>query len=150
MKKLLLLLLLPLIVSCLSNETADEIVPDTNSKELVYIIELSVKENVSLVEDFTQYLTDFIMNNESPVVYGYFVSNNGNKVTLIERWKNSQDAMQHGIDFINGQNFKKFFEVFELTSFVSLGNPSDELKKFNADNGFVINYRKSIGGFVIK
>ena len=82
--------------------------------------------------------------------YGYFISKDNKKVTLIERWGNSKDAMQHGLDFINGKNFDRFFEVFELSSFISLGNPTNELKKFNLDNGFVVDYRETIGGFVLK
>ena len=118
---------------------------------MVYLIELSTKYNSPTdVEDFTQSITEFIMNTESPAVYGYFISENNEKVTLIERWRNSQDAMQHGLDFINGKNFDRFFEIFELSSFTSLGNPTNELKKFNSDNGFVVDYRETIGGFVLK
>ena len=115
------------------------------------MIELSTKDNSPTdVEDFTQSITEFIKNTESPAVYGYFISKDNKKVTLIERWRNSQDAMQHGLDFINGKNFDRFFEVFELSSFISLGNPTNELKKFNSDNGFVVDYRETIGGFVLK
>ena len=118
---------------------------------MVYLIELSTKDNSPTdVEDFTQSITEFIKNTESPAVYGYFISKGNKKVTLIERWRNSQDAMQHGLDFINGKNFDRFFEVFELSSFISLGNPTNELKKFNLDNGFVVDYRETIGGFVLK
>ena len=97
----------------------ETIIIDKDSEELVYLIELSTKDNSPTdVEDFTQSITEFIKNTESPAVYGYFISKDNKKVTLIERWRNSQDAIQHGLDFINGKNFDRFFEVFELSSFI--------------------------------
>jgi hypothetical protein len=54
------------------------------------------------------------------------------------------------MDFVNGPNFEKFFEIFEIESFITIGNATDEFKKFATDNGFVIQYRESIGGYVRK
>ena len=62
--------------------------------------------------------------------------------------KPSQDGIQHGIDFINGPNFEKFFEIFEIESFITIGNASDEFKSWTSENGFEIEYRESIGGYV--
>ena len=107
------------------------------------------KENLPEdVESFTQYLSDFIVEREPSTVYGYYISEDGKKVTLIERYNNSQDGIQHGIDFINGPNFEKFFEIFEIESFITIGNASDEFKSWTSENGFEIEYRESIGGYV--
>jgi hypothetical protein len=38
--------------------------------------------------------------------------------------------------------------MFEIESFITIGNASDEFKKFASDNGFDIEYRESIGGYV--
>ena len=112
---------------------------------------MSTKENsVEDVEDFTQYLSDFIVKREPSTVYGYFISEDGKNVTLIERYNNSDDGIQHGVDFINGQNFERFFEIFTIESFITLGNATDEFKKFASENGFEIDYRESIGGYVRK
>jgi hypothetical protein len=54
------------------------------------------------------------------------------------------------MDFVDGPNFEKFFEIFEIESFITIGNATDEFKKFATDNGFVIQYRESIGGYVRK
>ena len=43
-----------------------------------------------------------------------------------------------------------FFEIFTIESFITLGNATDEFKKFASENGFEIDYRKSIGGYVRK
>ena len=122
-----------------------------DSDEIVFILELSTKENsVEDIEDFTQYLSDFIVKREPSTVYGYFISEDGKNVTLIERYNNSEDGIQHGKDFINGPNFEKFFQIFTIKSFITLGNVTDEFKEFASENGFEIDYRESIGGYVRK
>ena len=148
MKKLILILLI--ITGC-QNETKKEsnVLLNEDSEEITFILELSTKDNsVKDVEEFTQYLSDFIVEREPSTVYGYFVSEDGKKVSLIERYNNSEDGMQHGKDFINGPNFEKFFETFEIESFITLGKASDEFKTFASENGFQIEYRESIGGYV--
>ena len=122
-----------------------------DSDEIVFILELSTKENsLEDVEDFTQYLSDFIVKREPSTVYGYFISEDGKNVTLIERYSNSEDGIQHGKDFINGPNFEKFFQIFTIKSFITLGNATDAFKEFASENGFEIDYRESIGGYVRK
>ena len=122
-----------------------------DSDEIVFILELSTKENsVEDIEDFTQFLSDFIVKREPSTVYGYFISEDGKNVTLIERYNNSEDGIQHGKDFINGPNFEKFFQIFTIKSFITLGNATDEFKEFASENGFEIDYRESIGGYVRK
>ena len=126
-----------------------KVLDNSDSEELTFILELSTKNNSPEdVEEFTMYLSDFIVTREPSTVYGYYMSEDGNKVTLIERYNNSQDGIQHGIDFINGPNFDKFFEIFEIEKFITLGYASDEFKQFTKENGFEIEYRESIGGYV--
>ena len=148
----ILLALLFAIPSCKNTMNKDSIViKNANSSELTFILEMNTRDNMkSDVEDFTEYLSDFIVEREPSTIYGYYISEDGNKVTLIERYNNSLDAIKHGEDFINGPNFKKFFEVFEIESFIVLGKASDDFKKFCSENGFVIEYRESIGGYIRK
>ena len=135
----------------INNEIDNElkVLDNSDSEELTFILELNTKNNSPEdVEEFTKYLSDFIVQREPSSVYGYYISEDGNKVTLIERYNNSQDGIQHGIDFINGPNFDKFFEIFEIEKFITLGYPTDEFKQFTKENGFEIEYRESIGGYV--
>ena len=126
-----------------------KVLDNSDSKELTFILELNTKNNSPEdVEEFTMYLADFIVTREPSTVYGYYISEDGNKVTLIERYNNSQDGLQHGIDFINGPNFDKFFEIFEIEKFITIGSATDEFKDFALTNGFDIEYRESIGGYV--
>ena len=111
----LCLLFLALLLACHTNNIQKELVvlDNEDSDEITFILELNTKENSPEdVESFTQYLSDFIVEREPSIVYGYYISEDGKKVTLIERYNNSQDGIQHGIDFINGPNFEKFFEIF--------------------------------------
>ena len=126
-----------------------KVLDNSDSEELTFILELNTKNNSPEdVEEFTMYLSDFIVTREPSTVYGYYMSEDGNKVTLIERYNNSQDGIQHGIDFINGPNFDKFFEIFEIEKFITIGSATNEFKDFALTNGFDIEYRESIGGYV--
>lgn len=88
-----------------------KVLENSNSSEITFILELNTKNNSRVdVEEFTQYLSNFIVEREPSSVYGYFISENGKKVTLIERYNNSEDGIQHGIDFINGPNFNRFLK----------------------------------------
>ena len=149
MKKIFTLFVAFSILSCEQQTKELTVLDNSVSEEITFIIELNTKGNSKAdVEEFTQYLSDFIVQREPSTVYGYYISEDGNKVTLIERYNNSEDGIQHGIDFINGPNFDKFFEMFEIESFITIGNASDEFKEFAMENGFDIEYRESIGGYV--
>jgi hypothetical protein len=149
MKKIFTLFIIFSFFSCEQQKNELTVLDNSDSEEITFIIELNTKGNSKdVVENFTQYLSDFIVEREPSTVYGYFISEDGSKVTLIERYNNSEDGIKHGVDFINGPNFDKFFEVFDIESFITIGNASDEFKEFTAENGFVIEYRESIGGYV--
>ena len=45
---------------------------------------------------------------------------------------------------------EKFFEIFEIESFITIGNATNEFKSWTSENGFEIDYRESIGGYVRK
>ena len=145
MKKILILTIMCLAYSCQTPQATKEltVLDNADSEEITFILELNTKDNSKEeVENFTQYLSDFIVEREPSTVYGYYISEDGKKVTLIERYNNSQDGIQHGMDFVDGPNFEKFFEIFEIESFITIGNATDEFKKFATDNGFVIQYRE--------
>ena len=149
MKNFYLAILFVFLFSCDQKNNELVVLDNADSNEITFILELNTKGNSKEdVEEFTQYLSNFIVEREPSTVYGYYISEDGNKVTLIERYNNSQDGIQHGIDFLNGPNFDKFFEIFEIESFITIGNATEEFKVFAAENGFNIEYIESIGGFV--
>ena len=126
MKKIFTLFIIFSFFSCEQQKNELTVLDNSDSEEITFIIELNTKGNSKdVVENFTQYLSDFIVEREPSTVYGYFISEDGSKVTLIERYNNSEDGIKHGVDFINGPNFDKFFEVFDIESFITIGNASD-------------------------
>ena len=126
MKKIFTLFIIFSFFSCEQQKNELTVLDNSDSEEITFIIELNTKGNSKdVVENFTQYLSDFIVEREPSTVYGYFISEDGNKVTLIERYNNSEDGIKHGVDFINGPNFDKFFEMFDIESFITIGNASD-------------------------
>ena len=149
MKKLIPLIIVFICICCEQSNKKLTVLDNSDSEEITFILELNTKGNSKEdIEEFTQYLSDFIVEREPSSVYGYYISEDGKRVTLIERYNNSQDGLKHGVDFINGPNFNRFFEMFEIESFITIGNASDEFKKFASDNGFLIEYRETIGGYV--
>tara|TARA_B000000557_G_scaffold12197_1_gene9837 strand:- start:145 stop:600 length:456 start_codon:yes stop_codon:yes gene_type:complete len=149
MKNFYLAIIFVFLSSCDQKNNELAVLDNADSSEITFILELNTKGNSKEdVEEFTQYISDFILEREPSTVYGYYISEYGNKVTLIERYNNSKDGIQHGIDFLNGPNFDKFFEIFEIESFITIGNATEEFKAFASENGFNIEYRESIGGFV--
>ena len=149
MKKILTFFIVFTVYSCQELDKELVVLDNSDSDEITFIIELNTKENPKeQVKEFTQYLSDSIVEREPSTVYGYYMTEDGKKVTLIERYNNSEDGIQHGINFINGPNYDKFFEMFEIESFITIGNATDEFKEFASENGFIIEYRESIGGYV--
>ncbi len=150
MKKLSLLLLSVTLISCTQSKNESVVLQNFDSDEVTFIIDLKTKENSKEdIESFTMNISNSILNNEpSTTVYGYYINDDASKITLIERYNTSQDALQHAKDFMNGDSFNRFFELFEIENFIVIGAASDEFKKFTSDNGFVIDFRESIGGYV--
>ena len=77
--------------------------------------------------------------------YGYYISSNGKKITLIEKYKNSKAAILHADNFENGPNMKPFLNTFKINSFILIGNSTEELK--NRIKSYGVEPRVLIGGW---
>ena len=44
--------------------------------------------------------------------------------------------------------FDRFFNLFTLEKFIVTGPATNEFKKFTEENGFIIEYRESVDGFI--
>ena len=70
-----------------------------------------------------------------------------------EIWRNSlynkyKETRDKDDSFMGGPFFDRFFNLFTLEKFVVTGPASDEFKTFTQENGFVIDYRNSVDGFI--
>jgi len=140
------------VLSCV-NETekvSTNFTKNSDSKAITFIIDLVV--NADSNEDltlFSQEITNNVLKTEDFCLeYGYYVSEDSTSVTLYEKYIDSESAIKHGQNFMAGPFFDRFFNLFTLNKFIVTGPASDEFKKFTSENGFVIEYRNSIDGFI--
>ena len=152
MKNLIYFFVTLFVLSCV-NETekvSTNLTKNSDSKAITFIIDLAV--NADSNEDltlFSQEITNNVLKTEDFCLeYGYYVSEDGTSVTLYEKYIDSESAIKHGQNFMAGPFFDRFFNLFTLNKFIVTGPASDEFKKFTSENGFVIEYRNSIDGFI--
>ena len=152
MKNLIYFFVTLFVLSCV-NETekvSTNLTKNSDSKAITFIIDLAV--NADSNEDltiFSQEITNNVLKTEDFCLeYGYYVSEDGASVTLYEKYIDSDSAIKHGQNFMDGPFFDRFFNLFTLNKFIVTGPASDEFKKFTSENGFVIEYRNSIDGFM--
>ena len=152
MKNLIYFFVTLFVLSCV-NETekvSTNLTKNSDSKAITFIIDLAV--NADSNEDltvFSQEITNNVLKTEDFCLeYGYYISEDGASVTLYEKYIDSESAIKHGQNFMDGPFFDRFFNLFTLNKFIVTGPASDEFKKFTSENGFVIEYRNSIDGFI--
>lgn len=148
MKNLIYFCVSLLIFSC-TNETS--VTKNSDSKAVTFIIDLAV--NPDSEEDltiFTQEITANVLEKEDFCLeYAYYVSEDKTSVTLYEKYIDTESALIHAQSFMDGPFVERFFNLFAPPNkFIVTGPVSDEFKKFTSENGFVIDYRNSIDGFV--
>ena len=153
MKKLIYLLVPLFLFSCLNLDDKKEtssIIKNSESDDITFIIDLKINQNTNedlnvFVEEITQNVID---KEDFCLEYAYYLSDDGVSVTLYEKYINSDAAIKHGQNFMSGPFFDRFFNLFTLEKFIVTGPASEEFKSFTKENGFVIEYRNSIDGFL--
>ncbi len=119
------------------------------SEKLVILLELKVNKGYTKqdVGTLVKKLNDFVRANEPNTYdYTYFISENGKRVFLIEKYLTSEDMILHAKNFEGGPNFEPFMKMFEIDKFIIAGNSTDELKELL--KAYPIEYRTSIGGWI--
>ena len=132
------------------NKADKKIVKDVDSDHITFIIDLKVNPNsTENLDVFVNEITQNVINTEDFCLeYGYYVSEDGISVTLYEKYIDSESAVKHGQNFMEGPFFDRFFNLFTLEKFIVTGPASDEFKNFTQENGFIIEYRNSVDGFI--
>ena len=153
MKKLLYVLVPLFLFSCVKvddKKDTSPLVKNSESDDIAFIIDLKINQNT--IEDlsvFVEEITQNVIDNEDFCLeYAYYLSDDGVSVTLYEKYINSDAAIKHGQNFMSGPFFDRFFNLFTLEKFIVTGPASEEFKSFTKENGFVIEYRNSIDGFL--
>ena len=132
------------------NKADKKIIKDADSDDITFIIDLKVNSNsTENLNVFVNEITKNVINTEDFCLeYGYYVSEDGISVTLYEKYIDSESAVKHGQNFMEGPFFDRFFNLFTLEKFIVTGPASDEFKNFTQENGFIIEYRNSVDGFI--
>ena len=119
-----------------------------NSEKITLLLDLKINKgyNKKSVSEFLETLTNFVRINEPNTYdYNYSISSDNSKITLLEKYKSSEDVILHADNFENGPNFEKFFKMFTVEEFIIAGNSSDQLK--DRLSSYDIDYRERIGGW---
>lgn len=153
MKKLMYFFVSILMLSCANVEkeaSEPAVVKNSESEAISFIIDLKVNpESSEDLDGFIQEITENVLKTEDFCIeYAYYVSEDRTSVTLYEKYIDSESGVKHGQNFMASSFFDRFFNLFTLTKFIVTGPASDDFKKFTSENGFVIEYRNSVDGFV--
>lgn len=119
-------------MTAFENEATARNAINNSSEKISFVIEMRINKGKKMadIKSFLAELTAFMRANEPEGYdYGYYISENGKKVTLIEKYLTSEAAIRHADNFEGGENIKPFLDMFTLESFIITGNASDELKE---------------------
>ena len=135
-------------MTAFENEATARDAQNNTSQKISFLIEMKINKGKKLdeIKPFLAGLTSFMRNNEPEGYdYGYYISEDGKKVTLIEKYLTSEAAIKHADNFEGGPNMKPFLEMFTLESFIITGNATDQLK--DRLKAWSPKYRTPIGGW---
>ena len=135
-------------MTAFENEATARNAQNNTSQKISFLIEMKINKGRKLdeIKPFLAGLTSFMRNNEPEGYdYGYYISEDGKKVTLIEKYLTSEAAIKHADNFEGGPNMKPFLEMFTLESFIITGNATDQLK--DRLKAWSPKYRTPIGGW---
>jgi|TARA_Y100000310_G_scaffold101480_1_gene99555 predicted transposase YbfD/YdcC len=135
-------------MTAFENEATARNAQNNTSQKISFLIEMKINKGRKLdeIKPFLAGLTSFMRNNEPEGYdYGYYISEDGKKVTLIEKYLTSEAAIKHADNFEGGPNMKPFLEMFTLESFIITGNATDQLK--DRLKAWSPKFRTPIGGW---
>ena len=131
MKKILFTIAISLMIyNCEAPETNKY-----NENEIIFVVEMDSNEGKSEddIAKFSKYYTDAIDSME-PNSLGWGFYNSGDKIILIERYRDGKAMMEHGKNISESgpmeTHFVKFMEHFTINKIDVYGTASDELKEF--------------------
>lgn len=115
------------------------------AEQISWVLELNVKPGE--LESFRALMNEMVeatKGEPGAEIYEWFVSEDGARVHLYERYADSAATLTHLDNF--GKNFaKRFLSMVEPTRFVVYGAPSEQAK--GVLNGFGATYLGPFGGF---
>ena len=151
MKKLIIIAIVSILISCNQSELKNESPKfHENEKEsVVYMTSNNKSENE--INDFCIYYQNKLKEKEPDVLAWKFFKSDSNKITIIERYKNENAILNHIKNISKGglmeQDFGKFVDHFIIDSIEYYGNLSIDFKETLSAFGLTVNYNPNIAGF---
>tara|TARA_Y100000758_G_C15876341_1_gene358625 strand:+ start:51 stop:542 length:492 start_codon:yes stop_codon:yes gene_type:complete len=114
---------------------------------VIFAIEFAVTEGKEKeARNYSDIMSTHVLNSEpETLTYEYYFTDDSKNMYLYEVYKNSDAATSHVKAFQQGPYLEEFFNLFELKSFVVMGNAKDDLKK--SLEGFANDFRTLESGF---
>ncbi|MDB4608558.1 hypothetical protein OAG30_01250 [Flavobacteriaceae bacterium] len=122
---------------------------NNNSQKVIGLAELKVNPGFSPanIKEFLVRFSRFIRKTEPGTYdFGYFISSDGKKVNLVEKYYTSSDFVHHLNNFEQSEYAKEFMTLFTLDKVIIAGDASDELKAKAKAYGAEL--RPQVGGWI--
>ena len=126
------------ITGCAGNHEEDVV---------TFAIDFAVTEGKEKeARNYSEIMRKHVLTSEpETLIYEYYFSDDSQNMYLYEIYENSDAATSHVKAFQQGPYQEEFFNLFDLKSFVVLGNSKDDLKK--SLEGFTNDFRTLESGF---
>ena len=122
---------------------------NNSSTKVMGLAELTVNDGFTKndVKEFMISFTKFVRETEPNTYdFGYFISADGKRVNLVEKYYDSADFVHHLNNFESSKFAEKFMTIFSLNRVLVVGNSSDVLKA--KVKGYGAELRENIGGWI--
>tara|TARA_B100001059_G_C17721423_1_gene520936 strand:+ start:58 stop:921 length:864 start_codon:yes stop_codon:yes gene_type:complete len=119
------------------------------STKVLGLAELRVNKGFSSsdVEEFLNRFSKFVRETEPGTYdFGYFISSDGSRVNLVEKYYTSSDFVHHLNNFEQSEYAEEFMTLFTLNKVIIAGDASDELKAKAKAYGAEL--RPQVGGWI--
>ena len=123
-----------------------------NPDEITYVVTMSTNDkSVAELDSFSSFYQKLVEGNEPSTLAWQFYRGSDGKIYLIERYENSQAALQHVINISPGgiqeKEFGDFTDHFVIEKITIYGTPSEELIENLRAVGLPLEFRSLISGY---
>ena len=123
-----------------------------NPNEITYVVTMSANEKTtSQIDDFSAFYHVLVEGNEPGTLAWQFYRGSDEKIYLIERYANSDAALQHVINISPGgiqeKEFGDFSDHFVIENIAIHGNPTTQLVESLEAVGLPLEFRSTVSGY---
>ena len=123
-----------------------------NPNELTYVVTMSANEKTAAqIDDFSAFYHALVEGNEPGTLAWQFYRGVDEKIYLIERYADSDAALQHVTNISPGgiqeKEFGDFNDHFVIEKLTIHGSPSTKLIESLEAVGLPLEFRSTIGGY---